>query len=273
MKHKLTPLKARMILHEGKAHGKNITEKQRRFFGARASGYPVKIYGEGGLIIDAYRKGTAEQLWNVWNEPQRIHFIMDHTGNQHTPASQIEISKKAYNFLPADIKKQLAIHHATGFYHDGGRAGMKVGGRGFFGLQKGEKIKSNKELSIGDIVLKHSNQFNADNTLKIIGKRKYGNHVALDSIYWNPKTNQRIGNEDLGVDVTFGDDEYYKPVTMKTPYQTPDKKKLLAKIKALQEQVKKTTSPEILSAINSHIEEAEKKYKEKKSLRERIKAK
>lgn len=39
---KLTRRKARLILHEGKVRGRKLTGRQRRFFGARASGYPRK---------------------------------------------------------------------------------------------------------------------------------------------------------------------------------------------------------------------------------------
>jgi len=54
--------KARVILHHGEVGGHPLTEKQRRFFGARASGYPVRnphkklvlIYGRV-LSIDAQK--------------------------------------------------------------------------------------------------------------------------------------------------------------------------------------------------------------------------
>jgi len=36
--------KARTILHEGRARGKKLTEKQREFFGARISEYPTKRF-------------------------------------------------------------------------------------------------------------------------------------------------------------------------------------------------------------------------------------
>ena len=35
---KLTPAKAKKMLHEGKAQGRKITQRQRRYFGAVASG-------------------------------------------------------------------------------------------------------------------------------------------------------------------------------------------------------------------------------------------
>jgi hypothetical protein len=39
---RITRKKARKILHHGKVRGHRLTAKQRRFFGARASGYPVR---------------------------------------------------------------------------------------------------------------------------------------------------------------------------------------------------------------------------------------
>lgn len=61
--------KAEKILHEGKAHGKPITEQQRKFFGARASGYPVKKkYSDGSKIESKGRTliklGILEQKLN-----------------------------------------------------------------------------------------------------------------------------------------------------------------------------------------------------------------
>ena len=38
----LTKAKAKKILKDGKVHGKPLTVKQKRFFGARAGGAPVK---------------------------------------------------------------------------------------------------------------------------------------------------------------------------------------------------------------------------------------
>lgn len=38
----LTATKAKKILRDGEIGGKKLTEKQRKFFGARASGQPIK---------------------------------------------------------------------------------------------------------------------------------------------------------------------------------------------------------------------------------------
>lgn len=43
----LTPNKARKILHDGTVHGKPLTDKQRRFFGANSKGNTLKYAGGG----------------------------------------------------------------------------------------------------------------------------------------------------------------------------------------------------------------------------------
>lgn len=45
MAKKLTRAKAKEILHDGTVHGKPLSKKQRGFFGARASGAPMKKGG------------------------------------------------------------------------------------------------------------------------------------------------------------------------------------------------------------------------------------
>jgi hypothetical protein len=48
---KLTRKKARTILHHVKVRGRRLTAAQRRFFGARASGYPVRNLPKGAKVI------------------------------------------------------------------------------------------------------------------------------------------------------------------------------------------------------------------------------
>ena len=91
--------------------------------------------------------------------------------------------------------------------------GGKVGGRGFFGLEKGKKITNMNQLEKDAIILTHSSQFNANNTLKVVGKRQYGkSYVVFDTIYWDAEKNKRIGNEEMSIsknNLTW--DEYYLP--------------------------------------------------------------
>lgn len=120
----ITQHKARKILHEGKAHGKPITERQRKFFGARASGYPIKK-ADGGILEDIYRTGTAKQLWEAWDVAQHSHFLIDHY-DMFISELESDVNKYAQKFshssyddLPDPIKKQIAIHHAMGIYKEG----------------------------------------------------------------------------------------------------------------------------------------------------------
>lgn len=122
----LTQRKARKILQEGKAQGNPLTDKQRRFFGARASGYPMR-YGNGGEIEDLYTKGTAQQLWDDgWDVKQRTHFLIDHYSMLHLQLESDvnkyaqKFSHSAYKDLPDIIKTELTVHHAIGFYAKGG---------------------------------------------------------------------------------------------------------------------------------------------------------
>lgn len=61
----LTPAKARMMLHDGKAHGKNITDKQRRYFGAVASGYAKKE--KGGRASDVQFETAYTKVDGFYN--------------------------------------------------------------------------------------------------------------------------------------------------------------------------------------------------------------
>ena len=57
MAKKLTSSKAKEILHDKSVHGQPLTDKQRRFFGAVASGY---IKAETGGWLDAYNTPQAQ---------------------------------------------------------------------------------------------------------------------------------------------------------------------------------------------------------------------
>src|ERR1051326_6437006 len=58
----VSPAKAEKILHEGEAKWHPLTEKQRKFFGARASGYPVKRKNMGGYILGGDIKDILKKL-------------------------------------------------------------------------------------------------------------------------------------------------------------------------------------------------------------------
>ncbi len=109
-----------------------------------------------------------------------------------------------------ELKKQYEEKYSKEEFKEGG----EVGGRGFFGLEKGEELTELSKLKEGDIILSHSEQFNSDNTLKITGIRTYGTKTSYDVVYWNPETNKRIGDEEMSVsdvDLKMGMNKYYLP--------------------------------------------------------------
>lgn len=59
--HALTPEKAKEILHDGTVHGKPITDKQRRFFGAVASG-KAKMQSGGKIDAESVKGMDAAKL-------------------------------------------------------------------------------------------------------------------------------------------------------------------------------------------------------------------
>ena len=74
------------------------------------------VYSTGG-----YLGKTPEQVWEEWNNGQRLHFLIDHNDRkQYTPQTQEDLSKKAYNFIPAYYKSELEKHIAMGQYSSGG---------------------------------------------------------------------------------------------------------------------------------------------------------
>jgi len=66
----ITPEKAREILHHGTIHGKEITDKQRRFFGAISSNNKPYKMQEGGIVSmkkiqgDSHNEGGVDKMLN-----------------------------------------------------------------------------------------------------------------------------------------------------------------------------------------------------------------
>lgn len=69
----ISKAKARKILHDGTVHGKPITEKQRRFFGAMAS------RAAGGMIADMMNPALA---LDMLNQPQAVKALLTGRTNQ-----------------------------------------------------------------------------------------------------------------------------------------------------------------------------------------------
>lgn len=148
------------------------------------------------------------------------------------------------------------------------------GGRGFFGLEKGEKIKSEDEISKGDILLEHSDQFNADNTVKVTEIRKYGTNVHVSGIYWDPIKNQRIGNEEFAIDPDpVFQRQYYriKSIKMNEPKISPAKKRLQERINTLKA-AKANAGASAQQSIQAKIDVLQRQFDYSPSAKERAQA-
>lgn len=86
-------------------------------------------------------------------------------------------------------------------------------GRGFYGLSKGAQVTDLTTLQVGDVILKYSRQFHAENTLKVV-KIRPDPVLRIDTVYWDPVNGCRIGREEMSVcaaDMAHGTDRYYRP--------------------------------------------------------------
>lgn len=88
----LTPNKAREILHDKKIHGRPLTEKQRRFFGAMSKGH-TKNYQVGGLSLTSLPSNWGDRLSDVLSFPQRA-ITKLFTGEYQTPSEAMGIKNK-----------------------------------------------------------------------------------------------------------------------------------------------------------------------------------
>lgn len=112
-----------------------------------------------------YTSGTAKQLWEVWDEKMRTHFLIDHAGQFfELMGDDYNKSAKAYNTLtfdtlPAPIRKELVIHHAMGMYKEGGEISpsdvVKIEGQegAYHVVNVNEKEKTAKVKKIGEMHL------------------------------------------------------------------------------------------------------------------------
>lgn len=98
----LTAKKARMILSDKKVHGKPLTEQQRKFFGAIASGASIKMacggevkgYAEGGEIVDPTKELAKIEAERKAVEKQKGKVEADRIANEKKLALQNIIEKR-----------------------------------------------------------------------------------------------------------------------------------------------------------------------------------
>jgi hypothetical protein len=139
-------LKNGEVVHPANGYWVGITPKMvRTQFEESAFEYAV-----GGEIENQYEGKTPEQIWNMFTQTQKAHFLHDHKDQiDSTPRSLEILSGKAYKFLPADVKKAFRRHVETGQYEDGGFTNKD-------GIKVRSVAKPEKELSEKEWMEKHS---------------------------------------------------------------------------------------------------------------------
>ena len=84
----------------------------------------VFYYKKGGAIENQYEGKTPELVWNMLNEKQKQHFLLDHFNNfdvdDFKGKNLIEISKLDYKQLPVLVRKEFDYHISSGQYEFGG---------------------------------------------------------------------------------------------------------------------------------------------------------
>ena len=104
---KLTQDKALEILSDGRVHGKRLTRKQKKFFGAIAGGaepYKAQI----GTILTGFHPNLAENLSEVLSAPQKAATQLV-TGKYQTPSEAMGIQNGAGAFLTDVVLDPLGL--------------------------------------------------------------------------------------------------------------------------------------------------------------------
>lgn len=85
------------------------------------------IYKKGGTIPDNYEGKTPEQVWGLWSEKQKSHFLLDHSElldndrmENNLGYSRTVQKDKSYNELTNQTQRVLGAHVNSGQYAEGG---------------------------------------------------------------------------------------------------------------------------------------------------------
>jgi hypothetical protein len=217
---------------------------------------PIIRYGNGGQIEFHYTKGTAKSLWNKgWDVAQRSHFLIDH---YDMVASELDdnvneyaqkFSHSAWKDLPAPIKKELALHHAMGYYADGGKIQHPkygIGDMTHLGKITGHRIGNTVKQSSRQVGFKSKpvHEYN-------IGDDWY-NESQVD--YYLIESEQKANGG--------------KSQPMK--YLTTEKKKIAARITALRAHTNQIKDEETVTAVNRQIDKLEEALNAKTSTKEKV---
>ena len=135
------PLKTYEIFKNGTQQGEvqatSLAEAKRKVFATYGEHRDVyeaedEEYARGGGIPNNYEGKSPEEVWNMWTEKQKQHFLVDHFNHfiveEFKGKNLIDISRLEYKKLPLRVRLELDFHVNKGQYARGGGV-RKVGGR------------------------------------------------------------------------------------------------------------------------------------------------
>jgi len=186
-----------------------------------------KKFELGGAIENQYEGRTAKDIWESWNQEQKIHFFIDHKEHPYYNMGREEfvVSKNdrekyvgmSYDDLPKTVKLMISDHVEEGQYANGGM--MADGGfvvvsenDGYWYIMSKPTSKQDAEEFLNTLTIprgevgKVVSVEDAKNHKKVIG-RKYlkmadGGVLKEDDYVWNAVGKKLVVNK-----VT--DDEYF----------------------------------------------------------------
>jgi hypothetical protein len=105
----LTPGKARKILEDGTVHGRGLTDKQKKYFGAIAGGAtPVKAINGGWL--DKYQDGGKKQATiSQYEEPAWYEKVVDYLASPMTAFSYSATNQDLPDSIPINAENRNAF--------------------------------------------------------------------------------------------------------------------------------------------------------------------
>lgn len=238
-------------------------------------GRPKQKFAEGSELYlqnlkEIYASGTAKQLWDTWDEDQRIHFLMDHAteffelmGDDFYNSAQ-SFSVLSYDTLPEPIRKSIVIHHAQGIYKEGSGVGgfLPNNYKGHTANQIwNEWNESQREHFIAD----HKNEIIKDADKEEL--EEYEKHPLKAEEIGKIKYSQLPSFMKRGIDKHINMGQYPEggPISKKL---SPAKKKLQARIKTLKKSMA-SANTSAQKSIQKRIDKLQKQFDYNPSAKER----
>lgn len=146
-------------------------------------GASAGIFKDGGAIENQYEGKTPAEVWSLWTEKQKQHFLIDHFNyfsvEEFKGKNLIEISRLEYKELPKLVRLELDYHVNKGQYAKGGN---------LIGNQKNIDLNHNGKIDAEDFKLLRSSMNGAWRN-----ERNHVNHSENHEVRYARKNTNRTG--------------------------------------------------------------------------------